>query len=339
MWLNVVWFVLFMVIISGYVILDGFDLGVGILHLTLARSDEERRVMLDSIGPVWDGNEVWLVLGGGALFAAFPLVYAALFSGLYLAMMLVLLVLILRTVAIAFRSRRPGAGWRSLWDAVFFGSSLGIALLLSVALGNVVAGLRLEGDGFVRQSLLESLTPFTLLAGVTGVAMLAAHGALYLSLKTEGALLARVRAAIPRLLAVFLLLGLLLVGATLLWAGQVIAGYAATPLKLLAPAAALAAFAACWAFAGQGRYLEAFTSSAAMIGALIFSVGLGLYPSLLVSSISPGFNLTIFNAASAPNTLTVMLIIAAIGLPFVLMYTAGVYYIFRGKVRLGPQEY
>lgn len=339
MWLNVLWFVLFLVIIAGYVILDGFDLGVGILHLSLARSDEERRTVLASIAPVWDGNEVWLVLGGGALFAAFPLVYAALFSGLYLAMMLVLLVLILRTVAIAFRSRRPDPAWRALWDRVFFGSSLGIALLLSVALGNVIAGVRLEADGFVRQSLLESLSPFTLLAGVTGVVLVAAHGALYLSLKTEGALLARVRAAIPRLLAAFLLLGLLLIGAALLWAGALFEGYLEQPLKFVAPVVALAAFVACWAFAGQGRYLAAFSASATMIGALIFSVGLGLFPNLLVSSISPGFNLTIFNAASAPATLTVMLIIACIGLPFVLLYTAGVYYIFRGKVQLGRQGY
>src|SRR5512139_1656955 len=130
MWLNIVWYILFVVIISGYLVLDGFDLGVGILHLFLAKNDQERRVSLNSIGPVWDGNEVWLVLGGGALFAAFPLVYASLFSGFYTAMMLVLLVLILRTVAIEFRSKRPSARWRTTWDIVFFASSLGIALLL-----------------------------------------------------------------------------------------------------------------------------------------------------------------------------------------------------------------
>ena len=139
--------VLFVVIIAGYLILDGFDMGVGILHLFVAKTDEERRVTLNSIGPVWDGNEVWLVLGGGALFAAFPMVYASLFSGFYTAMMLVLLVMILRTVAIEFRSKRPGAGWRTFWDLVFALTSLLLALLLGVAFGNIISGVPIDQDG------------------------------------------------------------------------------------------------------------------------------------------------------------------------------------------------
>src|SRR5512147_468877 len=157
MGLNELWFVIFVVVIAGYLILDGFDMGVGILHPFVAKTDEERRVMLNSIGPVWDGNEVWLVLAGGVLFAAFPLVYASLFSGFYLAMMLVLLVLILRTVAIEFRSKRPSPRWRSFWDIVFFAASLGIALLLGVAFGNIMEGVPLDAAGNIYASLVSLL--------------------------------------------------------------------------------------------------------------------------------------------------------------------------------------
>ncbi len=171
---------------------------------------------LNSIGPVWDGNEVWLVLGGGALFAAFPVVYASLFSGLYIAMMLVLLVLILRTVAIEFRSKRPSPRWRSFWDWVFFAASLGIALLLGVAFGNILDGLPIAADGYIRATLFDLLTPYALLVGVTTVFMLATHGAIYLSMKASGALLDRVKRWVPRLMVIFFVFNTLLVGMTVL---------------------------------------------------------------------------------------------------------------------------
>src|SRR5215469_9076784 len=167
MWLNVVWFVLFGAIVAGYLVLDGFDLGCGILHPFIAQNDEERRVVLNSIGPVWDGNEVWLVLLGGVLFGVFPLVYASLFSGLYVAFMLVLLCLILRAVAIEFRSQHAGQGWRTLWDYVFFLASLALSLLLGVALGNIILGLPLQTNGNISLSLIQLLSPFALLVGVT----------------------------------------------------------------------------------------------------------------------------------------------------------------------------
>ena len=178
--LNEIWFVLFVVIIAGYLILDGFDMGVGILHLPLARTDVERRTFLNSIGPVWDGNEVWLVLGGGVLFAVFPLVYASLFSGFYLAFMLVLLVMILRTVAIEFRSKEDSPRWRSAWDTVFGSASIGLALLLGVAFGNILSGVPLDAEGNITISLIDLLNPFALLVGVTTVAMFALHGAIFL---------------------------------------------------------------------------------------------------------------------------------------------------------------
>ncbi len=339
MWLNIVWYVLFVIVIAGYLIMDGFDLGVGILHIFLAKTDAERRVSLNSIGPVWDGNEVWLVLGGGALFAAFPMVYASLFSGFYAAMMLVLLVLILRTVAIEFRSKRPAPGWRRLWDSVFFVASAGIALLLGVAFGNIMEGVKLDASGNILNSLISLLNPFALLVGVTTVFMLATHGAMYLSMKTEGDLLNRVKKALPWLMAVFFVLNTVLVAATILRNEVIAARYLQQPVLAIFPAAALAAVLVAYFMVRRAHYFIAFLLSAAMIAGLLFSAAVGLYPNLLLSTLDPAYNLTIFNAASQPNTLMVMLIIALIGLPFVLLYTAGVYYIFRGRVRLDQLSY
>lgn len=339
MWLNIVWYALFVVIIAGYLIMDGFDIGVGILHPFLAKNDQERRISLNSIGPVWDGNEVWLVLGGGALFAAFPMVYASLFSGFYAAMMLVLLVLILRTVAIEFRSKRPSARWRSLWDWVFFGSSLGIALLLGLAFGNIMEGVLLNAQGNIEGGLLDLLNPFALLLGVTTVFMLATHGAIYLSMKTDGELLVRVKRWIPRLMVVFFVLNTLVVIGTIVLHELIAERYLQQPVLVIFPAASLLCVIVAWLMVRKGRYFVAFLLSGAMIAGLLFSAAIGLYPNLLVSSLNQEYNLTIFNAASQPNTLTVMLIIAVIGMPFVLLYTAGVYYFFRGKVQLGSESY
>ncbi len=339
MWLNVTWYLLFIIIIAGYVIMDGFDLGVGILHPFAARDDRERRVMLNSIGPVWDGNEVWLVLGGGVLFAAFPLVYASLFSGLYTAMMLILLVLILRTVAIEFRSKRPSPRWRTTWDWVFFGSSFGIALLLGVAIGNIIIGLPLDAQGNIFLALTDLLSPYALLVGVTTVFMLATHGAIYLSMKADGELLARIERWVPRLMAIFFVLNTLLVGATVFLHAHVSESYFSQPLLVILPALALLSVIVAWLMVRRHHYFVAFAFSAAMIAGLMLSIAVGMYPNLLVSTLDPQYNLTVYNAASAPNTLTVMLVFALVGMPFVLLYTAGVYYVFRGRVQLGPESY
>ena len=339
MWLNVTWYLLFIIIVAGYVIMDGFDLGVGILHPFAAKTDRERRIMLNSIGPVWDGNEVWLVLGGGVLFAAFPLVYASLFSGLYTAMMLILLVLILRTVAIEFRSKRPSPRWRTTWDWVFFGASFGIALLLGVAIGNIIIGLPLDAQGNIFLALTDLLSPYALLVGVTTVFMLATHGAIYLSMKADGELLARIERWVPRLMAIFFVLNTVLVGATVFLHAHVSDSYLAQPLLVILPALGLLSVIVAWWMVRRHRYFIAFLFSSAMIAGLMLSIAVGMYPNLLVSSIDPQYNLTIFNAASAPNTLTVMLVFAVVGMPFVLLYTAGVYYVFRGRVQLGPESY
>lgn len=339
MGLNEIWFALFVIIVAGYLILDGFDMGVGILHLFVARNDDERRISLNSIGPVWDGNEVWLVLGGGVLFAAFPLAYASLFSGFYTAMMLVLLVMILRTVAIEFRSKRPGKRWRRTWDFVFWFSSLGLALLLGVAFGNILSGVPINAQGDMQVNLLQLLTPFALLVGVTTVAMFAMHGGIYLTMKTGGDLQARVRRAIPRLMLVFYLLNTLVVISMILFHQKITAVYLSGLWQVIFPAGALAALVSAWYILRRGRDFIAFIASGATIALLLISAGIGMFPNLLISTTNPQFNLTVYNAASAENTLTVMLVIALIGMPVVLLYTAGVYYFFRGKTELGTESY
>jgi cytochrome d ubiquinol oxidase subunit II len=339
MWLNIVWYILFVVIIAGYLILDGFDLGVGILHIFLAKNDEDRRISLNSIGPIWDGNEVWLILGGGVLFAAFPLVYASLFSGLYGAMMLVLLFMILRTVAIEFRSKRQGLSWRKFWDFVFFLASLCIALLLGVAFGNVLMGVPIDAQGNIQAFIPNLLTPFALLIGMTTISMLAYHGAIYLAMKTDGDLLVRVKRSITPLMVTFFILNTVVIGIILLMHQGITNRYLTQPWLAILPAAALTAVIFAWWMVRKERYFLAFVASALMIALLILSSAAGLFPNLLISTINPDFNQTVFNAASEANTLTVMLIIAVIGMPFVILYTAGVYYIFRGKVKLGPSSY
>jgi cytochrome d ubiquinol oxidase subunit II len=273
------------------------------------------------------------------LFAAFPLAYASLFSGFYVAFMLVLLVMILRTVAIEFRSKRTDAGWRRSWDAVFSLSSLGLALLLGVAFGNIIRGVNLNEQGDIHESLIDLLNPYALLVGVTAISMFAVHGSLFLTMKTEGELHQRVRRFLPGAMAIFFVLTTLLVLATAIFEDQEIERYTADIWPVIVPAAALLTFVLAGYFMRNRRDFQAFISSAAMIALLIISGAIGIYPNLLVSSTNEQYNLTIDNAASADNTLTVMLIVAAIGMPLVLLYTAGIYYFFRGKTALGPDSY
>jgi cytochrome bd ubiquinol oxidase subunit II len=337
--LNEIWYILFVIIVGGYLILDGFDMGVGILHLVVARTDAERRALLNSIGPVWDGNEVWLILGGGVLFAVFPFAYASLFSGLYLAFMLVLVVLIFRAVTLEFRSQQTSPRWRTVWDWSFSLSSLLLALLLGVAFGAVVSGLPLGVNGEIETNLLELLTPFNLLVGVATVAMFAMHGAIYLIMKTEDELQARIKRYLPFLMGGFVVLNTLLVVVALALSLPFTDRYLDQLWPVIFPAAALGAMVAVWYFVQQTRYFEAFVASSLMILLLLVAGAIGMHPNLLISTIDQAYNLTIFNAASEEPTLVVALIIALIGMPFVLLYTAGVYYIFRGKVTVDNTSY
>jgi cytochrome d ubiquinol oxidase subunit II len=339
MWLNQVWFVLYVVIIGGYVILDGFDLGVGMLSPFVARSDHDRRILLNSIGPVWDGNEVWLVLGGGALFAAFPFVYASLFSGFYLALMAVLLVLILRAVAIEFRSKRPGERWRRTWDRFFTISSTGIAFLLGVALGNVLRGVPIDDQGNLDVDFLSLLSPYALLLGVAGVLMLALHGGIYLTMKLQDELLERVERLVPRLMVAFFVVMTAVIAWTLFLPEDFAQNFRDRPWTAVFPTAAFVAVVGAWRAIRSRSHGWAFIASSTMIALLMASVAAALYPVMLPASNGAENSLTIYNAASTQETLTVMLVVAVLGMPFVLMYTAGVYYFFRGRVQLDDDSY
>jgi cytochrome d ubiquinol oxidase subunit II len=337
--LTELWFVLFAIIVAGYLILDGFDMGVGILLVPLARTDIERRTFLNSIGPVWDGNEVWLVLAGGVLFAVFPLAYASLFSGLYTAFMLVLVAMILRTVALEFRSKEEGSRWRSTWDVVFALASAGLAFLLGVAFGNIVAGLPVDANGNIQIGIVDLLSPFALLVGATTVAMFAMQGGIYLLLKTDGDLHDRIERAMPRIMTTFFVLNTIVVIAMVAFQQQITERYLSDIWPVIFPAAALLSLGLAWRFVRRGEPFKAFLSSSAVIALLLISGGIGLFPDLIPSTIDAANNLTIYNAASAENTQQVALIVALIGMPFVLLYSAGVYWIFRGKTVVDSHGY
>jgi len=337
--LNTVWFVLVGVLFTGYVILDGFDLGVGVLHLFAVRRDEDRRVFLNAIGPVWDGNEVWLVTGGGALFAAFPAVYATVFSGFYLAFMALLCALIFRAVAIEFRSKHASPRWRAFWDAGFAAGSAGSALLIGVAMGNIAWGVPLDARGEFAGSFLGLLNPYALLMGVTTVALFTMHGAIYLVLKTEGELEARVRRWVNPLIIAFILCYVILTLATLLYVPHITEAFRREPWFFAVVIPVVLAIANIPREVSHGREVFAFLSSCAAMAGLMVIFGLGMYPHLVYSHPLPEHSLTAFNAASSRKTLGIMLTIALLGLPVVLAYSASIYWIFRGKVKLDRMSY
>jgi cytochrome d ubiquinol oxidase subunit II len=337
--LNTVWFALVGILFTGYVILDGFDLGVGVLHLFAVKRDEERRVFLNAIGPVWDGNEVWLVTGGGALFAAFPAVYATVFSGFYLAFMALLCALIFRAVAIEFRSKHPAPRWRAFWDAGFASGSLFSSLLIGVAMGNIAWGVPLDARGEFAGSFLGLLNPYALLMGVTTVALFAMHGAIYLVLKTEGELEARVRRWVNPLIIAFILCYVILTLATLLYVPHITGAFRREPWFFAVVVAVVLAIANIPREVNQGREYRAFLSSVAAMAGLMVIFGIGMYPHLVYSHPLPEHSLTAFNAASSRKTLGIMLAIALLGIPVVLAYSASIYWIFRGKVKLDRMSY
>lgn len=338
MTLHDVWFGIFVALIAGYIVLDGFDLGVGILHPFLGRDDATRRLALNSVAPVWDGNEVWLVLGAGVLFGAFPIAYAAILSGFYPGIVLILLTLILRTVAIEFRSRRGGHGWRQLWDIVFFGSSAAVAALLGLAVGDIILGVPINSSGDVSmKSVADLLHPLALWLGLATVAMVAMHGALYLNLRTQGALQRRARASIPALQLTFLTTAVVAVVWMLVTGSIEAKAYLAHLWLLGIPGAALAALALSALTFALGMDFAAFFWSGVTLALGVVSLAAGLYPTLLPSTTSPSYSMTVSNAASAPETLAIMLIVVVIGIPFLLLYAVGVRYMFRGKVTLSDE--
>jgi cytochrome bd ubiquinol oxidase subunit II len=329
--LNTIWFVLVAVLITGYAILDGFDLGVGVLSL-LARDEAEKQVHLGAIGPVWDGNEVWLLTGGGAIFAAFPAVYATVFSGFYLALMLLLLALIGRAVAMEFRHQDDAPGWRRGFDLAFGLGSLLPAILFGVAVGNVLRGVPVTAEQEWAGSFLGLLNPYAILIGLVSLAFFTMHGALYLRMKATGALEARMARWITPLWAAFAVLYAAATAATVV-VSPFLFQKLGNPLWIVLTVALLVALLAIPVLSRQGRAGAAFAASSATIACMILVAAVSAFPVLVPSSIDLANSLTAYNASSSKLTLTVMLIIALIGVPLVLGYTIFVYRQFRGKVQ------
>jgi cytochrome d ubiquinol oxidase subunit II len=359
--LRVIWWLLLGVLLIGFAVTGGFDLGVGILLPFVARRDGERRIAINAVGPFWEGNQVWLVLGAGAIFAAWPLIYAVAFSGFYPAMFLALLALILRPVGFKFRSKMPGAGWRTTWDWLLFLGGLVPALIFGVAVGNALLGAPFKFDDTLRMTyaggLLDLLTPFPLLIGLTSVAMLTMHGGAYLALKTEEPVASRGRRAgflaATALLLLFAAAGYWAAGlqgyeiigpfphdgasnplgkAVIRIAGAWYANYLAMPWTLTAPClgiagAALAALTLRLRWDGLG-----FIASALGVAGVVATAGVSMFPFILPSSLDPASSLTVWDASSSRATLFNMLVATAIFVPVIIAYTGFVYRVLRGRI-------
>jgi cytochrome d ubiquinol oxidase subunit II len=336
--LNTVWFILVGVLLTGYAMLDGFDLGVGALHL-FVKKDEDRRIFLNAIGPVWDGNEVWLVTGGGALFAAFPMAYATVFSGFYLAFMALLCGLIFRAVAIEFRSKESWGWWRQMWDIGFALGSVGSSFLIGVAMGNILVGIELDARGNYIGGFWALLNPYAVLLGLTTIALFTMHGSIYLVMKTEGELQARVRRWVNRTIGIFLFFYIILNVATLIFAPHILEILRARPWLLVVFAFNVLIVMNIPRQIHKGNDFAAFLSSCGAMILLMALFGLTVYPNMVLSMPNPENSLNIYNAASTAKTHFIMLIMAIIGVPVVLAYTVSVYYIFRGKVKLTEHSY
>ncbi len=360
--LRLIWWALLGVLLAGFAITDGFDLGIGMLLPWVARTDNERRVVLNTIGPVWEGNQVWFILGGGAVFAAWPLLYAVSFSGFYFAMLLVLLALILRPVGFKYRSKLPNLTWRQTWDICLFIAGFMPALLFGVALGNVLQGVPFHFDptlrAFYTGTFLDLLNPFGLICGLTSVAMLACHGSVFLLNKADGLIQQRTRRF--TFISACLYIGLFALGGY--WLATKVPGYAIQstllpdgpsnplhksvlretglwmqhyqqdPRLFTLPALGFISALLTLLATHIKSYRAAWVCSALMVGSTVATVGVSLYPFLLPSSSHPDMSLSIFDASSSHLTLEIMLIATLIFMPLILLYTSWVYYVLRGKV-------
>jgi cytochrome d ubiquinol oxidase subunit II len=332
--MNTIWFIVLASMLAGYAILDGFDLGAGALHLWLGRTAGERAQVIDAIGPVWNGNEVWLLAAGGAMVVAFPTVYASGFSGFYLALMLVLWLLLLRGLAIEFRHQLHHPMWEDVWDVVFNVSSLLLALLFGVAVGNVLRGVPLDADGQFVGTFTLMLNPFALVGGLLSVATLSMHGANYIALKTEGAVQARARAAAGACYWASIVALIVMVVASFVVRPSFTANFARWPWLIAAPLLVVGAIITMRVYSRRHDDLRAFFSSGAWIAGILLSATAGLYPMLLPAlpgSAHPG--LDAFNSASPLGSLRIALGIYALGITLVAIYLVYIYRIWRGKVR------
>lgn len=332
------WFLVTGAVFTGYAILDGFDLGAGALHL-LFKKEESRRIALNAIGPVWDGNEVWLIIGGGALFAGFPLVYASMFSAFYIPFMLFLVSLIFRAISIEFRSKEKMLWWRKMWDISYSVSSILITILLGVVVGNLVQGIPLNEEHEFTGSFLEFLNPYALLVAITTLALFMMHGSMYLLMKTEDRLYAKLTVIGKKTTIFFVVSFALLTVVTLLYFPYIAERFKSRPWLFVVPLIAILAVANITRMVAKRKYSMAFLMSSISAALLLIMVAIGLYPNIVISTIDPANNITVELAAASEKSLGIMLTIAAIGTPLVVAYTAFVFYTFRGKVKLDENSY
>jgi len=343
-----VWFWLVAVMIVGYVVLDGFDLGVGVLHLFLVRTEAERRTTLASIGPVWDGNEVWLLAGGGTLYFAFPLLYASAFSGFYLPLMIVLWLLVLRGVSVELRNHIDVGVWRALLDGVFGLSSMLLIIFFGAALANVLRGVPLQADGYFFLPLWTNWQPgplpgildwYTVIGGLVALVALTLHGALWLTIKTSGALAERARRIAGPLCLQLAALTLISLGATIHVRPASLDNYFHYPFTFVVPVGVIAALLLIWHFNRKLQPLRAFLSSCAYLFFMLAGACWGLYPTLLPATTGAERDITLARAISGPHTLAVGLVWWAIGMSMAVSYVVFVYWKFRGKVDLASDAH
>lgn len=333
------WFLVVGGLFSGYAILDGFDFGAGAWHLFF-KDENERRIAMNAVGPVWDGNEVWVVIGGGALFAGFPVVYATMFSVMYIPFMLFLMVIIFRAISIEFRGKEDMIWWRKLWDTAYCISSILLAFLLGVVLGNVLQGFEIGRDYQYQGSALFSfLNPYALTVGLTTLLLFMSHGAIYLLLKTEGRLYARLRVFQKYSLIFFILVFSIVSLYSLLYIPHLSDDFKSNPGLFVLPVLTLLSIANIPRLAKMKKFLHAFIFSSLSISFLLILSAIELYPDILISTIDPRFNIDIYNSASSLKSLKIMMTIVAIGAPLVLLYTIFVYRTFKGKVKLDETSY
>jgi cytochrome d ubiquinol oxidase subunit II len=333
------WFLVVGGLFSGYAILDGFDFGAGAWHLFFKQEDH-RRIALNAVGPVWDGNEVWLVIGGGALFAGFPVMYATLFSSMYTPFILFLMFIIFRAIAIEFRGKENYTWWKRTWDVSYSIASIMLAFLLGVVLGNVLQGIAIsENYLYTGKGFWEFLNPYAVLVGITTLSLFMMHGAIYLLLKTEGRLYDQIAGLLKRGMIFFIVSFGILTMYTLLYMPHLSDTFRSNTLLFIVPLLVFLSIANVPRLASKGKFLQAFIFSSITISLLLILVAIELYPNLLISTVDPSYNIDIYNAASSTKSLKIMLTIAAIGTPLVIGYTIFVYRTFSGTVKLDDMSY
>lgn len=331
--LQAIWFFLWGLCWAVFFITDGFDFGIGTLLPFLGKEENDRRMMIQAMGPLWDGNEVWLITAGGVTFAAFPIVYAVMFSSLYTALMLILFALILRGVSFEFRGQVDSAGWKKIWDTCIFVGSFAPALLFGVAFANIFKGLPIDADGILQGNLFTLLNPYGLMGGVFFVSLFLVHGSLWLAIKTEGPLHDKVVALVSKLWMAEVVIAVIFLAATYVFT-PLYNNYLAYPVLFVVCIVTVGALFAIKYFIGQAAYFKAwFASAVTIIGVTFFGI-IGLFPNMFPSSLDPAYSLTARNASSSPLTLKIMLAVVVLFLPIVLAYQIWAYNLFKDKITL-----